>query len=49
MKFFLGMIVGLMLAIGIAAGAMYVACDGSFKSECFGKDVHIGFVDPDDD
>ncbi len=49
MKLFLGMLVGLMLSIGIAAGAAFAICEGSFGSECFGKDVHIGVSDHDHD
>lgn len=47
MKFFLGTIVGLILAVSIAVGAAYVACDGAFKENCFGEDIHFDF-DHDD-
>ena len=49
MKLFLGMLVGLMLSIGIAASAAYAICEGSFKSECLGKDIRIGVSDHDHD
>lgn len=49
MKLFLGLLAGLMLSIAIAASAAFAICEGSFKNECFGKDVRIGVYDHDHD
>lgn len=47
MKFFLGILAGLLLAISIAAGAAFVACDGDFEHGCKGDGFRIELGDRD--
>ncbi|MEO1136294.1 MAG: hypothetical protein AAFW68_06740 [Pseudomonadota bacterium] len=45
MRVFLGLLIGLILAIGIAAGAVFVACDGDISSSCKRDGLRIEFDD----
>ncbi|WDI31805.1 hypothetical protein PUV54_01215 [Hyphococcus flavus] len=45
MKILLGILIGLVLAVSIAAASAYIACDGDFRNSCGGEDFSITFSD----
>lgn len=45
MRVFLGLLIGLILALGIAAGAVFVACDGDISSSCKSDGFRVEFDD----
>lgn len=45
MRIILGLLIGLVLAVGIAAGAVFVACDGDLSSSCKSDGLRIEFND----